>query len=464
MRAVLIPAAWLAPATPVVLAALIPVFWLPWRWPLLTLAALLAALAWWLRACWSTSRAGGRTGLDLPLALLMTSVCVSCVAVTSWNLALAKVLGVVLGVFMVVTVTRTVRTREQLLRAHQVLMAISGVVAAVGLIGTQWKVGQLVQLDALYRRLPGLVRGIAPQLPNEGINPNELAGVAVLLAPMLIAAGRMQARVWRWASLAGGGVLIALLVLSQSRSGLTGGLAAGLLMVAAMAAERGGRRHVSQWIAARRIGLAALVAMLCAIAGAVVALGGAPRWVASLGDVARARMELWQRAGWMVADFPFTGIGLGQFSAVLPAGYPIFSAPPGTFMPHAHNLILEYAVELGLPGAAAFVAVLVGFFRQMIGVVATTDAVTRWTAIGAAAAIAGYLAYGLTDAIAPGARGGIVFWLVIGLGLAAADVARRGGKKHGTASGIAGAPGGNLCYAPDPTNPTDVRSTSPSRN
>ena len=39
-------------------------------------------------------------------------------------------------------------------------------------------------------------------------------------------------------------------------------------------------------------------------------------------------------------------------------------------------------------------------------------------AVGLGGSLLAYLVYGLTDAIAPGARGGLPFWLILGLALA----------------------------------------------
>ena len=61
------------------------------------------------------------------------------------------------------------------------------------------------------------------------------------------------------------------------------------------------------------------------------------------------RIEVWSRAISMIQDFLFTGIGRGSFGPLADTLYPFFLAAPGTG-PHAHNLFLQVAVDLGILG------------------------------------------------------------------------------------------------------------------
>jgi len=68
------------------------------------------------------------------------------------------------------------------------------------------------------------------------------------------------------------------------------------------------------------------------------------------------RVEIWSRAIFMIQDFSFTGIGMGSFTEVADTLYP-FSSSPGRIS-HAHNLFLQVAVDLGIPGLIAWLAIL----------------------------------------------------------------------------------------------------------
>jgi putative inorganic carbon (HCO3(-)) transporter len=132
----------------------------------------------------------------------------------------------------------------------------------------------------------------------------------------------------------------------------------------------------------------------------------------------------------MLQDFAFTGIGLGQFDRVLHALYVPLLNGPLEVVPHAHNLFLEYALELGIPGAVAAMFLVVAFFRQCLRAARSSDPLVRWVGIGLGIGMLGYFVYGSVDAIAPGARAGIVLWIVLGLGAAVGNIARRSAQ-HG---------------------------------
>jgi putative inorganic carbon (HCO3(-)) transporter len=120
----------------------------------------------------------------------------------------------------------------------------------------------------------------------------------------------------------------------------------------------------------------------------------------------------------MIQDFPVTGIGLGQFDFVLYTFYTPVGLVPSEYVPHAHNLFLDYAVELGVPGALAVAGVLISCCHQCIKAAALEDTVVRSAAVGLGLGLLAYLVYGLTDAIAPGARAGFMLWVLLGLALA----------------------------------------------
>ena len=70
------------------------------------------------------------------------------------------------------------------------------------------------------------------------------------------------------------------------------------------------------------------------------------------------RQEVWNRALSMIRDFPWTGIGAGTYGKVAPLLYPFLLHAPSLQVQHAHNLFLQVAVDFGIPGLVAFVALL----------------------------------------------------------------------------------------------------------
>lgn len=70
------------------------------------------------------------------------------------------------------------------------------------------------------------------------------------------------------------------------------------------------------------------------------------------------RTQIWNRAIYMIQDFPITGVGMGLFGDVADAFYPFTSTEPGQIS-HTHQLFLQVAVDLGVPGFIAWLTILV---------------------------------------------------------------------------------------------------------
>ncbi len=79
--------------------------------------------------------------------------------------------------------------------------------------------------------------------------------------------------------------------------------------------------------------------------------------------VLRGRLAWWKAAAGMFADHPVTGIGLGRYPRSLEA------YGGGRSRENAHNLLLQFLAEAGLPGALAFgafaVVLCLTFFRRV---------------------------------------------------------------------------------------------------
>lgn len=143
---------------------------------------------------------------------------------------------------------------------------------------------------------------------------------------------------------------------------------------------------------------------------------------------ARIRLAVWASSLRMLKDYPVFGIGLGRFALV----YPAYALPgPGShylFIPHAHQLFLQFAVECGLLGLAALVWLLVGIIRS--GWRASTLLelrADRELAAGVLAALVGLLVHGFFDYTLWYPKVGFPFWMVAGI--CAGLGSRVGGRK-----------------------------------
>ena len=177
--------------------------------------------------------------------------------------------------------------------------------------------------------MPRLVQGVTEAGALGGIHPNELGGALALIVPLTLALAVAALRGgigWQWASrrmLVGFLVAVLLLeagvlVLTQSRSAFAG-VAAGVWIVGASVVVGFGMRR------RRFVPAAILFGFLTAVGvwGAAILVSN---WAAASGGAGlqslAGRLELWERGVWMLQDFPFTGIGAGQFELVVRGALP----------------------------------------------------------------------------------------------------------------------------------------------
>jgi len=128
------------------------------------------------------------------------------------------------------------------------------------------------------------------------------------------------------------------------------------------------------------------------------------------------RQEVWSRALYGIQDFPFTGMGMNTFRKVMPVLYPAFLVEPDFDIAHAHNHLLQAALDLGLPGLVAYLAIWLGAASMIIAIL--KRAKVKWyraVAGGLGGGLLAHFIFSMTDAIPLGAKVGIVFWVVLAL-------------------------------------------------
>jgi putative inorganic carbon (HCO3(-)) transporter len=132
------------------------------------------------------------------------------------------------------------------------------------------------------------------------------------------------------------------------------------------------------------------------------------------------RVEIWSRAIYAIQDFPYTGCGLDAFRKVVQILYPLFRVSPDADVGHAHNIFLQTALDLGLPGLIGYVGLLAvaGACCWRVARRAsrgTGRAALRPTALGLAAGLVALHTDGLMNALALGTKLAVVLWVALGL-------------------------------------------------
>lgn len=72
------------------------------------------------------------------------------------------------------------------------------------------------------------------------------------------------------------------------------------------------------------------------------------------------RLSIWRSTAALIADRPLTGFGFGNF----PVEYPRMCADNTEFVRYAHNDVLQYAAELGVPGALLLIVLFAMAIRR----------------------------------------------------------------------------------------------------
>jgi putative inorganic carbon (HCO3(-)) transporter len=113
----------------------------------------------------------------------------------------------------------------------------------------------------------------------------------------------------------------------------------------------------------------------------------------------------------MVMDKPFMGIGWGSYWLVYPE-YDFFVQNTGTTIFHAHNMYLNIAAEIGIPGLLVFLGIIYGHIRIALRCFFGSFGWTAGLMLGVIAALTGLVVNGFTDYIMFNIQLSLLFWLL----------------------------------------------------
>lgn len=357
-------------------------------------------LAGFLILCLADRRWPRRTPLDWPLLLLAimggVSLLVTALPGKTWGQVMR--LGAGLAIFYGLVNWGQGRTQFFLIAVGLVLTGM--VLAVLAPVVVDWSRTKVMLI-------PSRIYDLFPLLVSDAVHPNIMAALMVLLLPSPLACFFSSGAKWK-----GGGKRIfvviaslsmgAILLLTKSRGGYIAG-AVGVLMVLWLSGRR--------WLAS--------ISTLIMIGGVVsfffITSGQAPELVEGATDPGTwaFRQRVWRAALLIMADFSFTGAGMGTFNDVAALLYAFHE----TQNPGAHNLYLQVGVDLGVPGLIAFLSMIGTVFWMAISSVRalSQEDELHAVAVGTLAGIVALVIHGLVDVTVWGTRVAFAPWLVIGL-------------------------------------------------
>lgn len=345
--------------------------------------ALIAIGSLWL-ICWAIGRSHSRINhlLPWPLYLLLGWLPINLLIATSTTSAGQACGYLCLGIVLFATCIHQPLLQQRPMR----LALMLGLLLCMGLFLSaplvQWKSEFRLFYLPIYDWLAILQFNLG-----ETIHANVLAGALVVLLPLTTAIAlpvkrlyhvhietesgaskvltvRTKRNSWEQIYRIAGWIcvflIISLVILTQSRGGYLGATIAllGIFLL------RWPRLIYSLPIVAlamilllQKIGLDSMLEVL----GADNTFGGS-----------EVRTAVWSSSLHAFQDFTWTGIGIGSFREVMPLLYPS-SVINSEIIPHAHNLLLQIGLDLGLPGLIAYIIFFVTMLSMAITVLRRTS-------------------------------------------------------------------------------------------
>ena len=284
--------------------------------------------------------------LEMKMVVVITALCVVFMPIAvsaqdSQNLFLDVFLKVVI---IFVLLVNLLDTRERLCALFK-LVVICGVALALGAI-KRYLAGEFTMVSTLAGeslekgiRIEGIVSGMFG-------NPNDLATALNLLLPLAVILALLHRGMARLLYFGGAVVLAMGVIVTFSRGGFLGLMAAAGVML---------------WKFGRRNRMVTVVAALLAVMVLALSLPGG--YGARLSTIlhieqdqtgsAQERAELLERAAQVAARHPVVGVGMGNFH--------IYSVNEK----EAHNSYLEIAAELGAMGLVAYLVLIFAPLRSL---------------------------------------------------------------------------------------------------
>jgi len=123
------------------------------------------------------------------------------------------------------------------------------------------------------------------------------------------------------------------------------------------------------------------------------------------------RLELWQYSADLIAQRPLTGVGFGKRAAqdILEKQF-----RPG--LDHSHNLFVNYALQMGLPGLAVIVLLFLAVLREFWCLYRSSESDLVLIGIGGIVLVLGVITKNMTDDFFF-RESALLFWAIVGIAL-----------------------------------------------
>lgn len=354
------------------------------------------------------------TMVNVPIFIFLITILISTLRVSDFSHSLPKFAGVLFAIAFFYAIAAVLKTETLLKWAVSPFLLGGFLLSLIGLLGMPtFKVKHLDILMKIKDKIPRIDFG----LPGAelGFSTNAVGGTLLLVIPLFFV---MSAAAWlhhKKKEIVPNPLTAVLLIIGMA---VTGGV---LLLTQSRGA------WASLFISTVIIGLLLLVKIMkkkkiylivvtaLFIVAIIVGVGvysmahsdQLQPGIKQAEGTLLFRIQLWNLALPIVKANPMWGIGLNNFRTEPEVRY---------FLSSAHNQFLHVAVELGIPALIGYLAILLLMGYMCVQVWEKSAAAwMRMAALGLGWGQLAFIFFGLTDAIPPGAKVGIIFWISLAL-------------------------------------------------
>jgi putative inorganic carbon (HCO3(-)) transporter len=357
-------------------------------------ALTLVAALWLVLALVGRAPRPHRSSLDIPIILFIAACLVAALASREKVSSLRHLRN--LPLFGVVYVLGCLATQERLgRRLYAALVCAGAASAAYGL--------------ALH--YVGLGGGDPERVRGSFSTPMTFGSILVVLCSLAFAVliGRGIGRGFRAAVAVAAAVTFAALLVSFTRSAWIGTFVSVVIILACLRPKL-------------LVPFAAAIVVLLLFLPPVYRERVRTMWNPTFGTNVQ-RLEMYEASWRMFKDHPILGVGTMDLGNL----YRQYKPPTAVFVHgHMHNNFIQIAVQMGIVGLAAFVFLLVAFYRLLVrNLRLGLPPPERAFVVGSIGAVTGFLVDGLFDWNFGDAEAVTMLFIVVGANLALANRARR---------------------------------------
>lgn len=358
-----------------------------------------------------------RTILDWGIGLLLIQVLVTCFVVPDLWFSLPKIAGILFGVLVFYSLLPLLSEAKRIKWGIYGFLGMGGVFTLFGVVGIGMGFGYEQYLGSvnafLFKNLIKIFPHYNWHLPGaeQGFNPNGVAGTLTFIFPLFLiilyvyfkkkedfyfSKMRIRFLVPVFAVVL---IMVLVLYISQSVGSWIGIVLTMILIYAFVKVQRKSSKII----------LSVLSVVLAFFLNSLINVQITDESKAR-GELERKsiiRMRFWNIGLEAAGKHPLTGIGMNMLRRTGEIRYE---------QAHAHNHYIHTAAEMGIPGLAAYLAILVGAGVMCVRVWGRGK--TGWmrmSVLGLGAGQMAHFIWGMGDTFTLGGKPGIVFWVSLGL-------------------------------------------------